>query len=66
MKLWRIICKKEVFLYLKQKKINQKQADEFVSSVYLLTTDLDFDPVYDGIRKLNVVDWLLLKENSDK
>ena len=27
---------------------------------YLLTTDNDFNPVYDGIRKLNVVDWLLL------
>jgi predicted AAA+ superfamily ATPase len=26
---------------------------------YLLTTDIDFNPVYDGIRKLNVVDWLL-------
>jgi predicted AAA+ superfamily ATPase len=26
---------------------------------YLLTTDLDVNPVYDGIRKLNVVDWLL-------
>jgi len=26
---------------------------------YLLTTDNDFNPVYDGIRKLNVVDWLL-------
>ena len=28
---------------------------------YLLTTDLDLNPVYNGIRKLNVVDWLLLK-----
>ena len=26
---------------------------------YLLTTDNDFNPVYDGIRKLNVIDWLL-------
>ena len=26
---------------------------------YLLTMDMDFNPVYDGIRKLNVVDWLL-------
>lgn len=26
---------------------------------YLLTTDMDFNPVYDGIRKLNVVDWML-------
>jgi predicted AAA+ superfamily ATPase len=26
---------------------------------YLLTTDIDFNPVYDGIRKINVVDWLL-------
>jgi len=28
---------------------------------YLLTTDIDLNPVYNGIRKLNVVDWLLLK-----
>ncbi|MCL1868469.1 MAG: AAA family ATPase [Paludibacter sp.] len=33
---------------------------------YLLTTDLDFNPVYGGIRKLNVVDWLLEEEVSDK
>ncbi|MDR3314900.1 MAG: ATP-binding protein [Coriobacteriales bacterium] len=26
---------------------------------FLLTTDLDGNPVFDGIRKLNVVDWLL-------
>ena len=26
---------------------------------YLLTMDIDFNPVYDGIRKLNVVDWFL-------
>ena len=30
---------------------------------YLLTTDIDFNPVYDGIRKINVVDWML--QNSD-
>jgi len=28
---------------------------------YLLTTDRDFAPVYNGIRKLNVVDWMLSK-----
>ena len=28
---------------------------------YLLTADFDLDPVYNGIRKLNVVDWLLYK-----
>jgi predicted AAA+ superfamily ATPase len=28
---------------------------------YLLTMDVDFNPVYNGIRKLNVVDWLLQK-----
>lgn len=33
---------------------------------YLLTTDIDFNPVYDGIRKLNVVDWLLQKDIKDK
>ncbi|MDR0367757.1 MAG: ATP-binding protein [Bacteroidales bacterium] len=26
---------------------------------YLLTTDIDFNPVYNGIRKINVADWLL-------
>jgi len=26
---------------------------------YLLTTDVDLNPVYDGIRKLNVADWML-------
>ena len=26
---------------------------------FLLTTDVDFNPVYDGIRKLNVIDWML-------
>ena len=26
---------------------------------YLLTMDIDFNPVYNGIRKLNVADWLL-------
>ena len=26
---------------------------------YILTTDVDFNPVYDGIRKLNVIDWML-------
>ena len=26
---------------------------------YLLTTDMDFNPVYDGIRKINVIDWML-------
>jgi predicted AAA+ superfamily ATPase len=26
---------------------------------YLLSTDLDVNPVYDGIRKLNAADWLL-------
>ena len=29
---------------------------------YLLTTDLDLNPVYNGIRKLNVTDWLLSKQ----
>jgi predicted AAA+ superfamily ATPase len=31
---------------------------------YLLTTDIDFNPVYDGIRKINVIDWLL--QNIEK
>jgi predicted AAA+ superfamily ATPase len=31
---------------------------------FLLTTDIDINPVYDGIRKLNVADWLLVNEKS--
>ena len=30
---------------------------------YLLTSDVDLKPVYDGIRKLNVADWLM--QNND-
>jgi len=33
---------------------------------FLLTTDIDFNPVYDGVRKLNVVDWLLQNDNLGK
>ena len=33
---------------------------------YLLTTDIDFNPVYEGIRKLNVVDWLLQNDEIGK
>jgi predicted AAA+ superfamily ATPase len=29
---------------------------------YLLTMDVDFNPAYNGIRKLNVADWLLAKQ----
>ena len=28
---------------------------------YLLTMDIDFNPVYNGVRKLNVADWMLSK-----
>jgi predicted AAA+ superfamily ATPase len=54
--------------YAKQLTISEKQADLFAQSIlktndstpkYLLTTDIDHNPVYDGIRKLNVVDWML-------
>ena len=31
---------------------------------YLLTTDIDFDPVYNGIRKLNVANWLLAQKSN--
>jgi predicted AAA+ superfamily ATPase len=31
---------------------------------YLLTADWDVNPVYDGIRKYNVADWLLEKEHT--
>ena len=29
---------------------------------YLLTMDVDFNPVYNGIRKLNIADWLFSKQ----
>ena len=54
--------------YAKQLAISEKQADLFAQSILktvdstpkcLLTTDIDHNPVYDGIRKLNVVDWML-------
>lgn len=62
--------------YHKQKKISKKQADEFMRSVLNsivekdifrrlnITNKHDFNPVYDGIRKINVIDWLL--QNNDK
>ena len=31
---------------------------------YLLSADWDIDPVYSGIRKLNVIDWLLGEANT--
>jgi predicted AAA+ superfamily ATPase len=31
---------------------------------YLLSADWDIDPVYNGIRKLNVIDWLLGESNT--
>ena len=46
--------------YVKQLIAGEKQADLFADSIKkLLTTDNDFNPVYDGIRKLNVIDWML-------
>lgn len=45
--------------YIKQLQIGEKQAIKDSNSQYLLTTDNDFNPVYDGIRKLNVIDWML-------
>ena len=39
----------------------QKTGDHYPK--YLLTLDMDLEADYDGIRKINVVDWLL---NSDK
>jgi hypothetical protein len=31
---------------------------------YLLTVDRDVNPVYDGIRKLNVLDWMLVGDQN--
>lgn len=46
--------------YVKQLIAGEKQADLFADSIKkLLTTDNDFNPVYDGIRKLNVIGWML-------
>ncbi|MDR3197816.1 MAG: ATP-binding protein [Planctomycetaceae bacterium] len=42
-----------------ERELRPLQAIRNSNLKYLLTTDMDFNPVYDGIRKLNVVDWLL-------
>ena len=33
-----------------------------ILDLILVPTDVDFNPVYDGIRKLNVIDWMLKNE----
>ncbi len=42
-----------------QRELNSLKAVKDSNPKYLLTTDIHFNPVYDGIRQLNVVDWLL-------
>ena len=42
-----------------ERKLASLRAIRDSNPKYLLTTDVDFNPVYDGIRKLNVIDWLL-------
>jgi uncharacterized protein len=46
-----------------QRELASLKAIKDSNPKYLLTTDIDLNPVYDGIRKLNVVDWLL--QNND-
>ena len=45
------------------RELRSLQAIRDSNPKYLLTMDIDFNPVYNGIRKLNVADWLLLKSN---
>ena len=42
-----------------KRELASLQAIKDSTPKYLLTTDVDFNPVYDGIRKLNVIDWML-------
>jgi predicted AAA+ superfamily ATPase len=42
-----------------ERELNPLRSIRDSSPKYLLTTDWDVNPVYDGIRKLNVMDWLL-------
>lgn len=49
-----------------QRELASLKAIKDSNPKYLLTTDIDFNPVYDGIRKLNVVDWLMQNDNSPK
>ena len=46
-----------------QRELASLRAIKDSNPKYLLTTDIDFNPTYDGIRKLNVVDWLLAVED---
>jgi len=49
-----------------QRELASLKAIKDSNPKYLLTTDIDFNPVYDGIRKLNVVDWFLETDNNNK
>lgn len=49
-----------------QRELASLKAIKDSNPKYLLTTDIDFNPVYDGIRKLNVIDWLMQNDNSTK
>jgi predicted AAA+ superfamily ATPase len=44
-----------------QRELASLRAIKDSNPKYLLTTDFDLNPVYDGIRKYNVVNWLLNK-----
>ncbi len=44
-----------------KRELRSLQAIRDSNPKYLLTMDIDFNPVYDGIRKLNVRDWMLAK-----
>jgi predicted AAA+ superfamily ATPase len=45
-----------------ERELRSLQAIRDSNPKYLLTMDIDFNPVYNGIRKLNVADWLLEKQ----
>lgn len=42
-----------------ERELSSLRAIKDSNPKYLLTTDVDQNPVYDGIRKLNVADWML-------
>lgn len=45
-----------------QRELASLKAIKDSNPKYLLTTDIDFNPTYEGIKKLNVVDWFLENE----
>jgi predicted AAA+ superfamily ATPase len=48
-----------------ERELAPLQAIKDSNAKYLLSADWDIDPVYNGIRKLNVMDWLLNTQSKE-